>query len=133
MRDQRLNQDRHDWAPRTSTPLGCTVTTRDRAGDTTPIAPPARGSVQSGFNEVAIRALAIAFVARPHRSLQIPRRGLDVIQAAGWEEAGRHGASLFDGPSGAGDRGDPGWHVVPSGGGAVSGGGEHCGVMGAAL
>jgi hypothetical protein len=32
---------------------------------------PARGSVQSGFNEVAIRALGVVCVARPHRSLQI--------------------------------------------------------------
>jgi hypothetical protein len=31
-----------------------------------------RGSVQSGFNEVDVRELGGVWVARPHRSLQIP-------------------------------------------------------------
>jgi hypothetical protein len=39
---------------------------------TIPIASAARGSVQSGFNDVALATLAIVGVARPHRSLQIP-------------------------------------------------------------
>jgi integrase/recombinase XerD len=34
---------------------------------------PSLKSVQSGFNEVAIRALGIVRAARPHRSLQIPK------------------------------------------------------------
>jgi hypothetical protein len=41
----------------------------------------ARGSVQSGFNEVAIRALGTIRVARPHRSLQIPESGFVRITA----------------------------------------------------
>jgi hypothetical protein len=45
---------------------------RNGASNTTPIASLPRGSVQSGFNEVAIRALGVVCVARPHRSLQIP-------------------------------------------------------------
>ena len=44
---------------------------RNGASDKTPIALLARGSVQSGFNEVARRALGVVRVARPHRSLQI--------------------------------------------------------------
>ena len=40
------------------------------ASDTTSIAPLARGSVQSGFNEVAVQVLGAVCVARPHRSLQ---------------------------------------------------------------
>jgi hypothetical protein len=42
------------------------------ADHTSPIALAARGSVQSGFNEVALGMRAITGVARPHRSLQIP-------------------------------------------------------------
>jgi hypothetical protein len=38
---------------------------------TIPIANRTRGSVQSGFNEVALRARPSAGVARPHRTLQI--------------------------------------------------------------
>jgi len=38
---------------------------------TTPLAFAARGSVQSGFNEVAHRAQRRVAVARPHRNLQI--------------------------------------------------------------
>ena len=48
------------------------LTAHNGADGTTPIASLPRGSVQSGFNEVAIRALGIPGVARPHRSLQIP-------------------------------------------------------------
>ena len=44
---------------------------RSAATDKTPIASLARGSVQSGFNEVAHRAQCQIRVARPHRSLQI--------------------------------------------------------------
>ena len=47
---------------------------RSAATDKTPIASLARGSVQSGFNEVAHRAQCQIRVARPHRSLQIPVR-----------------------------------------------------------
>ena len=39
-----------------------------------PIASAARGSVQSGFNDVALATLAIVGVARPHRSFQILSR-----------------------------------------------------------
>ena len=45
--------------------------TPNGASDTTPIALLPRGSVQSGFNEVALQVLRLARVARPHRSLQI--------------------------------------------------------------
>jgi hypothetical protein len=48
---------------------------RSAATDKTPIASLARGSVQSGFNEVAHRAQCQIRVARPHRSLQILRGG----------------------------------------------------------
>ena len=57
--------------PKTRTsPLA--FSTRNGASLSTPIASLPRGSVQSGFNKVAIRALGIVCVARPHRSLQIP-------------------------------------------------------------
>jgi hypothetical protein len=48
------------------------------AGHTSPIALAPRGPVQSGFNDVALRAPDIVRAARPHRSLQIPptRRGV---------------------------------------------------------
>src|SRR6516165_9700739 len=49
-------------------------TARNGAGNTTPIASLARGSVQSGFNEVALRAVRRTSAPRPHRSLQIPAR-----------------------------------------------------------
>jgi hypothetical protein len=62
----------------------------------------------------------------PNR-LGIPRLGVGVIQAAGREGARRDGASVFDGSSGASDRRDRRRYVLPSGGSAVSGGGEHCG------
>jgi hypothetical protein len=39
---------------------------------TIPIASAARGSVQSGFNDVALDVRGVLCVARPHRSLQIP-------------------------------------------------------------
>ena len=45
---------------------------RNRASDTTPITSLPRGSVQSGFNEVALQVLGVVRVARPHRSLEIP-------------------------------------------------------------
>ena len=45
---------------------------RNGASNTTPITSLPRGSVQSGFNEVATRTLGAVRVARPHRSLQIP-------------------------------------------------------------
>ena len=44
---------------------------RNGASNTTPIASLPRGSVQSGFNEVATRTLGVVCVARPHRSLRI--------------------------------------------------------------
>jgi hypothetical protein len=45
---------------------------RNGASNTTPIASLPRGSVQSGFNEVALCVARLDGATRPHRSLQIP-------------------------------------------------------------
>src|ERR1700730_8727798 len=57
--------------PRTRT-SALVFSARNDASNTTPIASLPRGSVQSGFNEVAHTPRCWFRVARPHRSLQIP-------------------------------------------------------------
>src|ERR1700722_13987136 len=71
--DNRHCQLTHSPIYSTSSTGRCHIALADRndADRTTPIASAARGSVQSGFNDVAPAALGTVRVARPHRSLQI--------------------------------------------------------------
>jgi hypothetical protein len=57
--DIALQADRAFSATPKADPSTLSFALRDDAGHTTPIAHPARGSVQSGFNEVALGALGI--------------------------------------------------------------------------
>ncbi len=67
---------------------------RNDADRTTPIASAARGSVQSGFNDVALGAHGVVGVARPHRSLQIPCTLLDIVDVSSINTtAGHHGST----------------------------------------